>query len=727
MYEFTMRLKEERHFLWRYVYKINKLLAGGLYPVLQKRKTGRGTDPESEIIVSLTSYPARIGKVWVTAASLLDQTVKPKRVVLWLAREQFPDGKQGLPANLTRLEERGLDIRFCEEDLRSHKKYYYAFREFPDQYILTADDDIIYPPRHIEKLWDKQQEFPGCICCHYGHVITFKEDGSIAPYEDWRGGVDGYTKPSLRLMPVGCNGVLYPPHSMPEELFNKENIRKYCLSADDIWLKAMGVLNGVGAVTCNQGALVYFGVPGAGKTGLYRENTSGQRNNEAIRNVFSNYPEAQRILYRAYREKDEETQYRVLLVHPGKQHSLRLAEALEKEGMLFRYITTMYDKKGSLTHFLTRFLKGGSRKKAQGRKSAALPDERVKLCCESLGLAGRLLSRLIPSPVAYNRWNDYMNRRFGEKTARFAVRNELDAVISYDNDSDRLFEILALKAPKVKRILDVSIANRLYLKEVYEKDLERFGDTGLGREQFNLWEEKTVERLEKELRYSQYFLAASQVVRRSLLYSGVKESSVYHVPYGVDLEQFTFHRKERPHRPLRLLYVGNAGYRKGCHHLFQAVQELGSGTARLSVAGGYEPALYEAYRACPNIDFLGFVTRDRLAAQFEQADVFVLASLGEGMAMAGIEALACGLPMICTDMTGVNDVIEDGKNGFVIPAGEEEAIKEAVLWFVKHPDRLAPMSDAAGKTAAEYTWENYSRRAVKAVREICAEERMKKV
>ncbi|MBQ6886177.1 MAG: glycosyltransferase family 4 protein [Lachnospiraceae bacterium] len=718
LYDFTMHLKYENHFGWRYVYKLNKLIVGWVYPLSQRNNKKLGTDASGQMVVSLTSYTPRINTVWVTIASLLNQTRKPAKVILWLAKEQFPEGMDSLPHNLVKLTKRGLDIRFCEEDLRSHKKYFYVFRQYPESFIVTADDDIIYPPEHLERLWEKHLEYPDCICCHYGHVITFTEQGKIESYEKWRGGVDGFTQPSLRLMPVGCNGVLYPPHCLDENLLDKEKFKKLCFSADDIWLKAMGVLKGTKAVTCNEGALVYFNVLHTEKNGLFKENTVGQKNNEAIKDVFSHYPQAEEKMYRTCQEKVEEWQYRVLVAHPGKQHSLRLAEALERKGMLCQYVTTMYDKEGTLTRTIIKLLKGKDKKKAQGRKSNAILDEKVKVFCELTGLMGRFLARIFPSVKVYNKWNDYMNRKFGRKVAKYAIRRHVDAVISYDNDSDEVFRILKEKAPEIKRILDVSIANRLYLKEVYEKDIRLYGEEGLKREQFNLWEKATINRLKKELENSQYFLVASDVVKNSLVFSGILENAIYKVPYGADIKQFTFKEREEVQSPVRLIFVGNVGYRKGCHHLLKVVSGMGEKQAVLKIAGGYDKELYEKYKSVSNIEFLNFVTRDKLLETYQEADVFVLASLGEGMAMVGIEALACGLPVICTDMTGINDIIQNEKNGFVIPAGDEKALHEKIEWFSAHPDRIRGMSIAARKTAEVFTWENYYENVTVAVKKI---------
>ena len=80
------------------------------------------------IIISLTSFPTRIKNVWMTCATLLNQDVDNVHVVLWLSKEQFPRGMADLPKKLIWLTDKGLDIRFVNDDLRPHKKYVCACR-----------------------------------------------------------------------------------------------------------------------------------------------------------------------------------------------------------------------------------------------------------------------------------------------------------------------------------------------------------------------------------------------------------------------------------------------------------------------------------------------------------------------------------------------------------------------------------------------------------------------
>lgn len=251
-----------------------------------------GLDERGRIIVSLTTYPDRISTVWITIASLLTQTMKPYKVILWLAEEQFPEHK--IPDQLERMKRRGLEVRFCE-DLKPHKKYFYAMQEYPDYYIITADDDTFYPENHLEKLWNGQEKYPGNIICQWSHQIGFTEQGEFQSYDDW---VDnGESTPAYSTLAVGCGGVLYPPGCLSSQAFDKQKIMDYALYTDDLWLKCMEILKGWKAVNCNQTAMTYFNIIATMKSGLWTHNTGQSSNNDVVwKQLMELYPEVKEKL-----------------------------------------------------------------------------------------------------------------------------------------------------------------------------------------------------------------------------------------------------------------------------------------------------------------------------------------------------------------------------------------------------------------------------------------------
>ena len=203
------------------------------------------------IIVSVTSYPARIHEVVLAIRTVYRQTMQPDKVILWLGEEKFPNRYNDLPEELLRLvSEKGLEIRWCE-DIGPHTKYFYAFQEYPDALVITIDDDILYPPDRIENLYQCYLRFPKAVSAGRADFVPVSEFEEMPPVTIWPEEVDAWVlQPSMQLYAMGVNCVLYPTvlFSQVSELLDKETIRRVCPYADDLWLKAMQAVAGIPVV-----------------------------------------------------------------------------------------------------------------------------------------------------------------------------------------------------------------------------------------------------------------------------------------------------------------------------------------------------------------------------------------------------------------------------------------------------------------------------------------------
>jgi len=190
------------------------------------------------LTVSLTTIPERIHKVHLCIESLLRQSCKPDYLILWVS---IPEEK--VPKKLARLKQRGLQIKFCK-DIRSYKKNIYTLKENPQSIIVTADDDVFYPKDWLKQLYDAYQREPQYIHCFRAHLMIKDSDGKLKKYKEWNTLDSGIQGPSLHLFPNGMCGVLYPPHSLSEEVLNEEVFMRLSPYHDDAWLKAMSLLKG---------------------------------------------------------------------------------------------------------------------------------------------------------------------------------------------------------------------------------------------------------------------------------------------------------------------------------------------------------------------------------------------------------------------------------------------------------------------------------------------------
>ena len=192
----------------------------------------------TEIIISLTSFPARINVVSKTIKTLLMQTMKPDRVVLWLAEEQFPYKEADLPLDLIDLTKFGLEIRWTN-DIRSYKKLVPALELFKDAIIITTDDDLYYSSNLVRSLYRTHVKHPKDIICHRASKII-ESNGKYALIP---GGYDYYNGASFLNKLVGCSGVLYPVNSLHSLVTKEQLFMNLAPTNDDIWFWFMGILN----------------------------------------------------------------------------------------------------------------------------------------------------------------------------------------------------------------------------------------------------------------------------------------------------------------------------------------------------------------------------------------------------------------------------------------------------------------------------------------------------
>lgn len=242
---------------------------------------------DKKIIVSMTSFPERMNKIHLCIEGLLRQSYKPDKIILYLANDQFENIE--IPKKVLKLKDRGLEIRFCD-DLKPHKKYYYAIKDYPNDIIITVDDDAFYKGNLIKKLVESYERYPNAISCTRAHYITFDEKNKINPYNLWEYESSITNRESKLLFATGVGGVLYPPKSMSEELFNKENIVELCLYADDVWLKAMQLLKGTKVIKIPSKKTTFcIGIFGAENISLFKSNVLENNNDQYIEKVFNKY------------------------------------------------------------------------------------------------------------------------------------------------------------------------------------------------------------------------------------------------------------------------------------------------------------------------------------------------------------------------------------------------------------------------------------------------------
>ncbi len=251
---------------------------------------------EVPVIVSLTSYEERFKDLVISIYSLLNQTIKPDRIILWLSDEY--DGVNDLPYEITRFLKNGLEIKFVK-DIKSYTKAIYAFKEYPEAIIVTADDDIYYPEDWLEKLYHSYITHPQDIQVHRAHRVKII-DNKICPYESWSKHVEEESARFDNFL-TGVGGVLYPPNCFSKEVLREDVFLTNAPYADDVWFWVMALLNNKKIrvvknhikTLCCTNILYQLGV--FKRKNLYSINSAGE-NDKQISNLMKFY--GQNILMR---------------------------------------------------------------------------------------------------------------------------------------------------------------------------------------------------------------------------------------------------------------------------------------------------------------------------------------------------------------------------------------------------------------------------------------------
>ncbi|MCY1274587.1 Glycogen synthase [compost metagenome] len=199
---------------------------------------------------------------------------------------------------------------------------------------------------------------------------------------------------------------------------------------------------------------------------------------------------------------------------------------------------------------------------------------------------------------------------------------------------------------------------------------------------------------------------ADQVVAVSQFSADMARKTLCDVPMrvihnGIDTDHFRpAERRSEPHRPFRLLYVGSWMVRKGVDLLAPIMRSLG-GDFVLHYTGG-PIAEKDKPTMPPNMIDIGRLSGDEVVAAMQQADAFLFPSRSEGLPLALMEAMACGLPVIVADAASLPEVVDEGVTGMLCPRDDVGAFATAARRLVSDAELARSMSAAAFATAAQH-------------------------
>lgn len=165
----------------------------------------------------------------------------------------------------------------------------------------------------------------------------------------------------------------------------------------------------------------------------------------------------------------------------------------------------------------------------------------------------------------------------------------------------------------------------------------------------------------------------------------------------------------------RVIFAGALCLRKGIQYLLKAIALLKLPDFEVWFCGGVTPEIKPILGKYEDeFRHFGMIPRHKLPYYYSQSSVFVLPSIEEGLALVQAQAMACALPVIATTHTGAQDLFSDGKEGFIIPIRDPEAIKEKILFLYEHPEVREEMGKAAlTKVQSLGGWSTYGEQVIK--------------
>lgn len=227
--------------LFSLVWKLFTSIYLFIYHSITFLEKGDVTCQKSKYIISLTTYGERIKLLHLTLESLLRQSVQPHAIIVWLSTADFPD--RTIPRKILLLKERGVQVRFVDENIKSYKKIIYTYleyKDYKDMYIVTADDDVYYPKDWLKGFTEHTKKKKR-VFCYRAKKIAVNTDGELLRYSSWVESNQNSNK--IINLPTGVSGVCYPMESL-YGVDNKEVFLRLCSSADDVWLKFVTLKNG---------------------------------------------------------------------------------------------------------------------------------------------------------------------------------------------------------------------------------------------------------------------------------------------------------------------------------------------------------------------------------------------------------------------------------------------------------------------------------------------------
>ena len=323
-----------------------------------------------------------------------------------------------------------------------------------------------------------------------------------------------------------------------------------------------------------------------------------------------------------------------------------------------------------------------------------------------------ILMKLKPSP---HLWNELFDRWAATK-----LESQDDGGVFIGWSGMSLHGLRRAKALGKTTIVERGSAHIRYQDRILHEEYKKFGI------RFSI-DPRTVEKELKEYDEADFISIPSIFAKKSFLEYGVPKRKLILNNYGTSAI-FQPVQSDEKKSVFRVVYLGSLTIQKGMIYLFQALQQLKISPDKLEAwfIGKVDDEIkstVEKY-ARPNWKFFGHLNHYDLPGYLSQCDVGVMPSVQDGFGMVVPQMMGCGLPVIASTNTAGEDVIEEGKNGFIVPIRDPESIAEKLQLLYDNPEKLAEMSAAAAADIKQraLSWDDYGERYAGFLRSLKTQE-----
>ena len=394
------------------------------------------------------------------------------------------------------------------------------------------------------------------------------------------------------------------------------------------------------------------------------------------------------------------TKTKFIVSHPtGNTFVRALLEQLEKEKLLAKFFTTIGTGKdaGRIVSYLAK------------RRMYSIPDKKISR--QWLPEASRLFCGSNGSQEQRNRRTDLSYKSLDLKVAKELHRYPGFSLHAYEDGAFESFRMA--KELGIRKSYEMPIAHWATVRRLLAEEAERRPDWEPTLESTREPESKLI-RKETELSLADCITCPSEFVLRSIpkKIRAMKPCQV--APFGSPpSSKHLENASERCSKgPLKLLFVGSMSQRKGLGDLFEAMNQLNTKAITLTVLG--QPSMpmsfYRTHYA--RFEYIGPCSNKQVRRIMEKHDLLVLPSIVEGRALVQQEALSCGLPLLVTPNAGGEDLIEEGKTGFLIPIRQPQTLAKRIEWFINHRAERHEMGQFCQEKARKNTWSAYAKKVV---------------